>query len=310
LRTIIQKGDKMELRQLRYFVEVAKREHVSEASEALHVAQSAISRQIANLESELGVELFVREGRNVKLTQIGKHFLPHVETALKAIDFAKQQIDEYLDPERGTIKIGFPTSLASHTLPTIISAFKAQHPNVTFHLRQGSYRYLIEAVKNREIDLAFIGPVPSDDPDIKGEILFIEAFSALLQAHHRLAERERIDLNELRNESFVLFPEGYVLRNIAVEACKQAGFTPEISSEGEDLDAIKGLVSAGIGVTLLPESTFYETMPRFTVKIPIQIPHVKRNVGIIISKHRELTPSEKVFYQFAKDFFSVLERYQ
>lgn len=300
----------MELRQLRYFVEVARREHVSEAAEVLHVAQSAISRQIANLEAELGVELFVREGRNVKLTQIGKHFLPHVEAALKAIDFAKQQIDEYLDPERGTIKVGFPTSLASHTLPTIISAFKAKHPNVTFHLRQGSYRFLIEAVKTREIDLAFIGPVPSDDPDIKADILFTESFSALLQADHRLSGRENIDLNELRNESFVMFPEGFVLRKIVVDACRQAGFTPVISSEGEDLDAIKGLVSAGIGVTLLPESTFYETMPRFTVKLPIQIPHVKRNVGIIISKNRELTPSEKVFYQFAKDFFSVLERYQ
>lgn len=300
----------MELRQLRYFVEVAKREHVSEAAEALHVAQSAISRQIANLEGELGVELFIREGRNVKLTPIGKHFLQHVETALKAIDYAKQQIEEYLDPERGTIKIGFPTSLASHTLPTVISAFKSQHPNISFHLRQGSYQFLIESVKNREIDLAFLGPIPTDEPDIKGNILFTESFAALLPANHSLANRPSIDLNELRNELFVMFPRGFILRQIVIDACKQAGFTPNITSEGEDLDAIKGLVSAGIGVTLLPESTFYETMPRFTVKVPIQIPQVKRNVGIIISKHRELAPSEKVFYQFVRDFFSVLERYQ
>jgi len=300
----------MELRQLRYFVEVAKREHVSEAAEALHVAQSAISRQISNLEDELGVELFIREGRNVKLTPIGKHFLQHVQTALKAIDYAKQQIDEYLDPERGTIKIGFPTSLASHTLPTVISAFKARHPNISFHLRQGSYRFLIDSVKNREIDLAFLGPIPTDENEIKGDILFTESFAALLPANHSLANRPNIDLNELRNELFVMFPKGFILRQIVIDACKQAGFTPNITSEGEDLDAIKGLVSAGIGVTLLPESTFYETMPRFTVKIPIQIPQVKRNVGIIISKSRELAPSEKVFYQFVKDFFSVLERYQ
>lgn len=311
MRTIDKReGKNVELRQLRYFIEVAKREHVSEAAEALHVAQSAISRQISNLEAELGVELFTREGRNVKLTPIGRHFFPHVVTALKAIDYAKQQIDEYLDPERGTIKIGFPTSLASHTLPTVISAFKQEYPNVSFHLRQGSYRFLIDAVKSREIDLAFLGPIPTDDNDIKGEILFNESFAALLPTNHPLSNKRSIDLNELRNESFVLFPEGFILRKIAIDACKQAGFTPHISSEGEDLDAIKGLVSAGIGVTLLPESTFYETMPRFTVKIPIQIPHVKRNVGIIISKNRELAPSEKVFYQFAKDFFSVLERYQ
>lgn len=300
----------MELRQLQYFLEVAKREHVSEAAEALHVAQSAISRQIANLEAELGVQLFEREGRNVKLTPVGRHFLPHVETALKAIEYAKQQIEEYLDPERGTIKIGFPTSLASYMMPMVISAFKEKHPNVSFHLRQGAYKFLIEAVKKREIDLAFLGPVPTGEIGIKGEILFSETFAALLPSNHPLAKRNSLVLNELRNEPFVTFPQGYILHQIVLDACQQAGFFPIISSEGEDLDAIKGLVSAGIGVTLLPESAFYETVPRLAVKVPIEMPHVKRNVGIIVSDHHELSPSVKVFYQFVKDFFSTLERYQ
>ncbi|MBO8155062.1 MAG: LysR family transcriptional regulator [Bacillaceae bacterium] len=300
----------MELRQLQYFVEVARREHVSEAAKDLHVAQSAISRQIANLEAELGVDLFIREGRNVKLTPIGKHFLNYVEEALKAIDHAKQQVDEYLDPERGTIKIGFPTSLASHTLPSVISAFKSQHPNVSFHLRQGTYRFLIDSIKNRTLDLAFIGPVPGDEPDLKGDILFTESFVALLPANHRLAGRTHIDLHELRQESFVMFPDGFILRKIVLDACKQAGFQPRITSEGEDLDVIKGLVSAEIGITLLPESAFHESIPRSTVKMPINIPHVKRNVGIIVLKNSELAPSVKLFYQFAKEFFNVLERYQ
>ena len=153
----------MEIRQLRYFIEVAQREHISDAAIHLHVAQSAVSRQIANLEDELGVELFERVGRNVKLTPIGKIFLEHSISALQAIDYAKKQIDEYLNPEKGTIKIGFPTSLASHLLPTVISAFKKEYPNVAFHLRQGSYNYLIDAVKNRELNLAFLGPLPPKD---------------------------------------------------------------------------------------------------------------------------------------------------
>lgn len=148
----------MELRQLRYFMEVAEREHVSEAADHLHVAQSAISRQIANLEEEPQVTLFEREGRNIKLTPIGKQFLEHIKTAMKAIDYAKEQIDEYLDPNRGTVKIGFPTSLASQLLPTVISAFKEEYPNVEFLLRQGSYKFLIEAVRNRDIDAAVARP--------------------------------------------------------------------------------------------------------------------------------------------------------
>ncbi|QDP40323.1 LysR family transcriptional regulator [Radiobacillus deserti] len=300
----------MELRQLRYFMEVAEREHVSEAAENLHVAQSAISRQIANLEAELGVSLFEREGRNVKLTQIGKIFLTHTKTAMKAIDHAKKQIDEYLDPERGSIKIGFPTSLAGHLLPTVISEFKQKYPNIAFQLRQGSYAFLIDAVKNREIDVAFLGPVPTDDPDISGHILFTENLYGLVPIKHPLSEKSSIHLSDLRNEDFVVFPKGYVLHKIVVDGCKRAGFSPKITSEGEDLDAIKGLVSAGIGVTILPESTFYESTPRFTKKIKIESPELRRSVGIIIPKHRNLAPSEKVFYHYVKEFFSILQRFQ
>ncbi len=300
----------MEIRQLQYFIEVAEREHVSEAAIALHVAQSAVSRQIANLESELGVELFEREGRNIKLSPVGKLFLIHAKTAMKAIEHAKKQIDEYLDPERGTIKIGFPTSLAGHLLPTVVSAFKREHPNIAFHLRQGSYRFLTESVKSGDIDLAFLGPVPTNDPDLEGHILFTEKISALLPEQHQLAEKRSLLLSDLRNDEFVLFPDGYILRDVVVNACKESGFVPKIACEGEDLDAIKGLVTAGMGVTLLPDSSFYETKPRFTVKIPIEIPDVKRTVGIITPRSRELAPAEQVFFEFVIKFFSVLEQYQ
>ncbi|WP_181347181.1 LysR family transcriptional regulator [Thalassobacillus sp. CUG 92003] len=300
----------MELRQLHYFIEVAEREHISEAALHLHVAQSAVSRQIANLENELGVKLFEREGRNIKLTPIGKIFADYTKSALKAIDHASKQVEEYLDPDRGVIHIGFPTSLAGHLLPTVISSFKEQHPNVAFQLRQGSYHYLIDAVKKRDIDLAFLGPVPKKDPDVTSDILFTESISALLPLDHYLADSDSIILSDLKHDQFILFPEGYILRDIVVDACKQAGFSPTILSEGEDLDAIKGLVSAGLGVTLLPESTFYHSIPRHTVKLPIKIPHVRRTVGIITPSSRELAPSEKVFYKFVKEFFSRLEQFE
>lgn len=300
----------MELRQLRYFVAVAEREHISEAAENLHVAQSAVSRQIANLEEELGIELFERVGRNVKLTPIGKTFLEYTIAALQAIDFAKKQVDEYLNPEKGTIKIGFPSSLASFLLPTVISAFKKEHPNVSFHLRQGSYRYLINAVKQRELNLAFLGPVPAKDDAINTKILFTENIAALVPASHQLATKEEIQLADLRNEGFVLFPDGYILNKVVVEACKSVGFSPKISSEGEDMDALKGLVAAGIGVTLLPESAFYDSTPRRTKKLALVEPPFTRNVGVIYPVNRELAPSEKIFLNFVSQFFTRLSQFK
>lgn len=293
----------MELRQLKYFIEVARVEHFSKAAETLHVAQSALSRQIGLLEKELGVELFEREGRNVKLTLIGKLFADQAKIAIQAIDNATQLISEYLDPEHGTIRIGFPSSIASSTLPTIISAFKKEYPEVRFHLRQGSYKFLTEGIKNREIDLAFIGPVPVSDPDLQTDILFSEHFVALLPETHTLAANSCLSLNQLEQDSFVLFPEGFVLRKIVVNGCHQAGFRPFVPFEGDDLDTIKGLVSAGIGVTLLPETTLFENMPSGTVKVKISHPEVKRTVGVIIPKNRQLSPSEKLFYEFVLHYF-------
>ncbi|OCA82247.1 LysR family transcriptional regulator [Bacillus sp. FJAT-27225] len=300
----------MELRQIQYFIEVAKREHVTEAALSLHVAQSAVSRQIFNLESELGVALFIREGRNVRLTPIGRVFLGHMEEAMNVIQYAKREIQEYLDPEQGSIRIGFPSSLAAHTLPTIISAFREQYPRVRFELKQSSYYDLINGVVKGDMDMALLGPMPKQEKRIKGKTLFTENIVALLPLNHRLARESSIALNQLREDSFILFPKGYVLRDVVENVCKQIGFSPTVSFEGDDIDAIKGLVSAGLGVTLIPEVTLIENLPRSTVRVPVVEPQPTRTVGIIIPSERKLPPTEKIFYEFICDFFARLNRFQ
>lgn len=300
----------MELRQIKYFIEVAKREHVTEAAEALNVAQSAVSRQIFNLEAELGVELFIRKGRNIKLTTIGKEFLKHMEQAMNTIDRAVQIVNEFTDPEQGTIQIGFPSSLATYMLPKVISAFRKQYPHVKFLLHQSSYYGLSEAVADGEVNIALLGPVPKDTPDWIGTILFTENIVALLPNHHRLAKRPYLTLHELKDEAFVLFPEGYILRDMIVRDCQRVGFTPKVSFEGEDIDSIKGLVSAGLGISLIPEITLVDNVPRTTSMIPIREPSMTRTVGMIIPRDRSLLPAEQLFYEFLKDYFKRLEKFQ
>ncbi len=300
----------MELRQLKYFIEVAKREHVTKAANALHVAQSAVSRQIFNLEEELGVDLFIREGRTVRLTRIGKIFLAHAERALNVIDDARRVVEEYRDPEKGTIHIGFSASLASYILPTAISHFRKQYPQVQFVLNEGSYSELIDAVIRGEINMALLGPLPQKQKKIKGEVLFTEDIVALLPIQHPLANRKSIKLTELRDDPFVLYPKGYILHDVIMEGCLQRGFHPKVAFEGKDLDAIKGLVSAGLGVTMLPDVTLIDNLPRATARVPIVEPSLKRTVGIIIPKERELLPTEKEFYHFIRALFQRIEHFQ
>ncbi|WP_413382135.1 LysR family transcriptional regulator [Alkalihalobacillus sp. 1P02AB] len=293
----------MEFRQIKYFMEVAKREHVTEAADALHVAQSAVSRQLANLEAELGVDLFIRKGRRVKLTPIGKMFFDRMKQAINVIDNARLEVQEYLDPEQGTIRIAFPISMAAYTLPSVIVAFRKRYPNVKFQLKQAVYHELIQGVIDGDFNMALIGPVPTEHKKVKSQILFTENVVALLPVNHPLANRNTLTLNELQEESFILLPKGFILRDLVVQACHDSGFNPQVSFEGDDIDALKGLVSAGLGLTLIPEITLVDNLPHATIKIPISKPVITRTVGILVSNERQLLPAEKLFYEFLTDFF-------
>ncbi|GAB1774225.1 MULTISPECIES: LysR family transcriptional regulator [Priestia] len=300
----------MDFRQIRYFMEVATREHVTEAAHSLHVAQSSVSRQIVNLENELEVDLFIREGRRVHLTPIGKIFFERMKHAMNVIDDARREVKEYLDPEKGTIRITFPISLAAYTLPTVIYAFRLRYPEAKFQLKQALYHELIEGVIKGDFNLGLIGPLPFKEKKLQQKILFTENIVALLPIHHRLAKESSVKLQELVDEPFVLLPEGFVFRDIVVNACQNLGFTPNVAFEGDDIDALKGLVSAGLGVTLMPEVTLVDSLPRSTVKIPLVEPSVTRTVGVITPKERALLPTEKLFYDFLQEFFTRLDDFK
>ncbi|HZG76326.1 MAG TPA: LysR family transcriptional regulator, partial [Paenibacillus sp.] len=177
----------MELRQLQYFITVARLEHVTHAAESLRVAQSAVSRQIHQLEEELGVALFTPKGRNLQLTPAGKLFMNRTEAILTDLDRAVLDLQEFMNPEAGEIRIGFPHSLGIHLLPSVIAEYRAEHPNVKFVLKQGTYHVLIRELLEGEIDLAFISPFPKEHDEVEGELLLTEELKVILPEGHLLA---------------------------------------------------------------------------------------------------------------------------
>jgi LysR family transcriptional regulator, transcription activator of glutamate synthase operon len=302
----------LETRQIQYFLEVAKREHVTEAADALHVAQSSVSRQIFNLESELGVELFIREGRSVKLTPLGRIFFERMKQVWNMMEDAKREVEEYLDPKKGTVRIAFPISMAAHTLPSIIYAFRIRYPEAKFQMSNALYYDLMEGIINGEYNLAMIAPMPNlaKEKKIKGSILFTENIVALIPQHHPLSGRKAVRLRDLRNDPFCVLPEGFVFREQVVQACQEAHFTPKIAFEGKDIDALKGLVSAGLGVALMPEMTLVDNTPRSTVMIPISDANLTRSVGVIYPAQRELLPTEALFYDFLLETYKRLNEFR
>ncbi|PFO09367.1 LysR family transcriptional regulator [Bacillus sp. AFS076308] len=302
----------METRQIQYFLEVAKREHVTEAADALHVAQSSVSRQIFNLEEELGVALFIREGRRVKLTPLGRIFYERMKQVWNMMEDAKREVEEYLDPEKGTVRIAFPISMAAHTMPSIIYAFRLRYPEAKFQMNNGLYHDLIDGVVNGEFNLALVAPMVNQDKEkkIKGSTLFIETIVALIPFHHPLADRKSIRLRDLKDDPFCVLPEGFKFREQVVQACKDAGFSPQVAFEGKDIDALKGLVSSGLGVALMPETTLIDNTPRSTVVIPLNDANLTRTVGVIYPTQRKLLPTEELFYNFLLETYERLNEFR
>lgn len=291
----------MELRQLQYFVKVARKEHFTKAAEELHVAQSAVSRQIHQLEDELGISLFVQVGRNVQLTHAGRLFLNRIETILTDLEKSVLEIRELLDPELGEIRLGFPHSLGVNLVPSVVAQFRKEHPNVKFKFKQGKFNSLMNDVINNEVDLALISPFPERHDQVTGELLITEELFAILPPNHILSEYQTLRLEQLREETFVVFSEGYSLRPIVMDACLKAGFKPIIGFEGEETDTIRGLVAAGMGVSLLPEMALVETGPLQPVKIKITEPQVTRTIGLIRRSHEKLPIVAEVFRCFLID---------
>jgi LysR family transcriptional activator of glutamate synthase operon len=293
----------VELRQLHYFITVARLEHVTHAAASLRVAQSAVSRQIHQLEAELGVQLFAQKGRNLQLTPAGKLFLNRSEAIMTDLDRAVLELQEFMHPEAGEIRIGFPHSLGIHLLPSVIAEYRAEHPNVKFVLKQGTYHVLIRELLEGEIDLAFISPFPEVHDEVEGELLLTEELKVILPSSHLLAHYTSIRLEQIKDDSFVMFSDQYSLRSIVLEACQKAGFVPRIGFEGEETDTIRGLVAAGLGVSLLPEMALIETSPMMPVSVRVTDPQVLRTVGLIRRRGEKLPLVAEVFRSYVVDRF-------
>jgi len=298
----------VELRQLQYFLKVAQKEHVTQASEELHVAQSAVSRQIHQLEEELGVQLFMQKGRNLQLTPVGQLFCKRVDSILKDLDRAVAEVHEFLDPEQGEIRIGFPHSLGIHLIPSVVAEFKRRYPNVKFRFKQGMFPSLIRDVISAEVDLAFISPFPEKHDQVEGEIMLTEELFAILPPNHPLAKEESIKLSQLKDDKFVLFSKGYSLRPIVWHACLEAGFTPKIAFEGEETDTIRGLVAAGMGVSILPEMALFQTNPLQPARVRISEPKVTRTIGLIHRSDDKLPRVAQAFRSFLLSYFGLQQQ--
>ncbi|MGG2459873.1 LysR family transcriptional regulator [Streptomyces sp. RGM 3693] len=238
----------MDLLQLRYFQVVARYEHVSRAAEELRVAQPSLSRAIARLESEVGTPLFDRRGRRIRLNQYGMTFLRHVERALSELDDGRRALREARDQVLGRVSVAAETLL---TLARLLGSFRAAYPRAEVRLFQATVEEMERRLRAREVDFC-IASQPLTGPNLHTVELAREEVLLAVPLGHPLADRDRVTIPELADEPFVTTRIGTWPRALLERLFAAEGLTPKLSCEGDEPGASGDLVSAGLGIGLVP----------------------------------------------------------
>jgi DNA-binding transcriptional LysR family regulator len=243
----------VEYRHLKYFVAVAEELHFTRASVRLRIAQPHLSQEIRRLEHEIGVELFVRTKRSVALTSAGRVFLERVRIVLDTTADAVHAARRASRGETGRIRLGFVTVAAVGVIPDATARFRSVYPDVEVWLKDVQSDEGLDAVRTGQLDLCLLHPPRTVDPSLNIETLWLEPLAAVLPPKHPLAGMQRISLQRLRSEPWVLVHREVAsrLHDEIIAACAAAGFEPRVVQRTTRLATTISMVASGIGVTLL-----------------------------------------------------------
>jgi DNA-binding transcriptional LysR family regulator len=232
--------------------ELGRTEHITETAELLGLPQSTVSRAIARASAVVGTELLIRDGRGVRLTPAAKALLPHIEAALGEFQTGLDLVRHESEVVRGRIAVSFQHTFGEAMLPLLISAFRSRHPQTAFDLSQGARDGCLAELAAGSADVALTAPVAAPSRTISSAALYREPLRLVVHHRHALAGRRRVRVAEIRQEPFVAMGSGYGMRSLTDALFREAGFRPRIAFESQDSHTVRGLVSAGLGVSILP----------------------------------------------------------
>ncbi|MED3662586.1 LysR family transcriptional regulator [Ureibacillus sp. FSL K6-8385] len=292
----------MEIQQLEYFKVVAETEHMTHAAEMLNISQPALSKSISNIEHEIGVPLFDRQGRSIVLNRYGKLFLESVNKILEEYNRAKQEINGLIMPGYGEISFGFIHTLGMEVVPELMAHVHKKYPNIKFTLTQAASMYLLELLEKGELDLCLSQRIESKVVEIEWIELWTEELFVIVPENHPLASRQHIDLCEIKDEPFVSIKKGNALRQMVDQLLKNVGISKtNITFEGEDPHTVAGFVSAGHGVSIIPD---IKGLSEYNVKkISVREPICERKIGVSLVAGRYLSPAVNQFKNYLVEYF-------
>lgn len=293
----------MNIQQIEFFIMLAETEHMTRSAQLLNTTQPNVSYAITQLENTLGVPLFKKVGRNIKLTKYGKTFYKYAKEALSLLTLGENVIADKIDPNRGHIDLGFTYTMGPRYVPEIVKDFQKEKTNhsVNFSFLQGNSSDIIKMLREEKIDLGLSSFI-DNSPDILFDPFIKQDMVVVVPEDHPLAVKDSISFKELDGLPFVNFGENTGIRHYIDDILDEAGVSPNNIVSVEEDSSMLGFVSHGFGVTIMPNITITDAFPVKKIKINDQF-H-PRIIYLATVKGAYRSPSLEKFYDFTKNYFN------
>lgn len=289
----------MNLQYLKYFQTVAEHQNISLAAEELFLSQPYLSKVIGNLENELGVHLFDRIGRTIRLNSYGRELLKTAQAIFGEMAELESKFAKIREQE--TKKITLALNIPS-LLPLLLKNYLARHSAISVNNVNGSNSRLRKMIEMGQVDFCI------SSPPVTGErITFISLATEELKlflppGHPYTGHSGPVPLSEFRHDPFLVFKKDHGIRDVVDEIFRQAGFTPEIKYESEVNDSLINLVKLGMGVSLLPAHK-WDHSKESCCSVSISFPKCERTIGLSFLQDKELSPAAKEFQEYVVQMF-------
>ena len=295
----------VDLGQIEAFVQVAQHRSFSKAAESLFLTQPSVTARIQSLERDLGESLFERNGRGVRLTEMGASFLPYARRALKALQDGRDAIEGMRNLEVGTLKLGCALTVSTYVLPGILKQYCSLYPGVEVSVHTGRSEQVLQMVLNDEVHCALERTV--HHPEITTVPMYEDDLVLVAAPGHRFARTGTATLDEIGRESLILFDRGSSYTALIQTLFRQNGIVPRTTMELDTIEATKKMVEEGLGIAMLPKVSTDRELTIDTL-IPIAVTNAampRRQISLIYRKNRKHLRSVQAFFALLGELYAV-----
>ena len=292
-------GIDLDLRRLRFFVEVVRQGGFSQAAKVVFAAQPTVSKAVKQLEDELGVPLLDRGSRRSVPTAAGEVVYRRALALLTASRDLASELDELRGLKRGSLRIGFPRVGSSALFAPLFATFRRQYPGIDVRLEVHDSKRLEEALRSGDLDLAtLVHPIPADleSQDVRTDPLMV-----LMPPHHPLARHRSVRLAKLAGSPLILFEEGFALNDLILAACRKRGLEPIVAARSSQVGFIFELVAAGTGVGFLPRAAAQQRVHRSVRLARLDEPGCKWTTALAWRRGAHLSHAARAWLAHARE---------